>query len=361
MLVKKLLSADAAIPIALSVIGGLGVQLSQNTPNLATLFTQKEIRLTLHSGEHVNLTNEIGAALLRGISIKDIELAKRVATRVVQMSRVDQQDSKGSLQELKAFDSLLADKSQLNSLVSANLPVQKQPLLIEMANVVKPEPLGGRGVIASHSSQAKSHSNWMALARQYLNTGVTPVTFKTPEPSQKVMGIINAAAKRYGVPRLLLLSICEQESAFRSSARSHAGAIGMCQILPTTAAWLHGLDPKNPAIVKSLQAKLLDSRFNINTAALYLSRLISIFPHRLENVVAAYNAGPGSVQKHGGVPPFGETIKYVEKVKTRIMLNGLQSIDEQTKLIKLKQTEALVQNEDSDNDDDVALPYEQRM
>jgi hypothetical protein len=125
-------------------------------------------------------------------------------------------------------------------------------------------------------------------------------------PSQYASDFLTAGTK-YGVSPTLLAAVAKAESDFNPSAVSPAGAIGIMQLMPGTAAGL-GVDPTNPA-----QA--------INGGAELLSRDISKFGS-VALGLAAYNAGPGAVTKYGGIPPYPETEAYVTKV---MALAGLSS------------------------------------
>jgi soluble lytic murein transglycosylase-like protein len=111
---------------------------------------------------------------------------------------------------------------------------------------------------------------------------------------------IDAAATKYGVDPALLRGLIRQESNFNPNATSPAGARGLTQLMPGTAAAL-GVDPSVPA-----QA--------IEGGAKYLRRQLDAFGGDPAKALAAYNAGPGAVQRYGGVPPFAETQNYVRKV-----------------------------------------------
>ena len=111
---------------------------------------------------------------------------------------------------------------------------------------------------------------------------------------------IDAAAARYGLDPALLKGLIRQESGFNPSARSAAGALGLTQLMPSTAASL-GVDPSDPA-----QA--------IDGGARYLQAQLDRFGGDAAKALAAYNAGPGAVARFGGVPPYAETQNYVNKV-----------------------------------------------
>jgi soluble lytic murein transglycosylase-like protein len=111
---------------------------------------------------------------------------------------------------------------------------------------------------------------------------------------------IDAAAAKYNVDPALLRGLIRQESNFNANATSPAGARGLTQLMPGTAAAL-GVNPAIPA-----QA--------IEGGAKYLRQQLDKFGNDPAKALAAYNAGPGAVQRYGGVPPFAETQNYVRKV-----------------------------------------------
>jgi soluble lytic murein transglycosylase-like protein len=111
---------------------------------------------------------------------------------------------------------------------------------------------------------------------------------------------IDAAAAKYNVDPALLRGLIRQESNFNANATSPAGARGLTQLMPGTAAGL-GVDPSVPA-----QA--------VDGGAKYLRQMLDRFGNDPAKALAAYNAGPGAVQRYGGVPPYAETQNYVRKV-----------------------------------------------
>ena len=113
--------------------------------------------------------------------------------------------------------------------------------------------------------------------------------------------LIEQAAARYGLDPSLLSGLIEQESGFDPTASSSAGALGLTQLMPATAASLGVGEPLNPAQ-------------SIEGGARYLSGLLHQFGGNTANALAAYNAGPGAVEQYGGVPPYPETQQYVAKV-----------------------------------------------
>ena len=113
---------------------------------------------------------------------------------------------------------------------------------------------------------------------------------------------ITAAARRNGVDPALLAGLVRQESNFNAAAVSPAGARGLTQLMPATAAGLGVANPSDP--VQALEG-----------GARYLRRQLDAFGGDVTKALAAYNAGPGAVQRYGGVPPYAETQAYVQKVQ----------------------------------------------
>ena len=105
---------------------------------------------------------------------------------------------------------------------------------------------------------------------------------------------------KYNVSASLVKAVITKESCFNPEARSHVGAIGLMQLMPETAAWLKVSSPENP-----LQ--------NMKAGIRYLGQLRKRFGSD-ELALAAYNAGPGNVERYNGIPPFAETRNYVKDV-----------------------------------------------
>lgn len=117
---------------------------------------------------------------------------------------------------------------------------------------------------------------------------------------QYLTALAQDSAQRHGVPADLAVRMLAAESNFNPGARSSAGAIGPMQLMPATAREL-GVDPT-------------DMRQNVDGGVRYLGQQLQRFNNDPRLAAAAYNAGPGAVQKYGGVPPYAETRAYVDKV-----------------------------------------------
>jgi len=163
--------------------------------------------------------------------------------------------------------SYLNDAAQKRSLVQKKVPPAEQP-----------EPAG--------KSAANSGKDDAAAAA----------------PAQSSYGeIIARAAEKYSLPAALLRAVAKAESGFNPRACSSAGAMGLMQLMPSTAREV-GVD--NP----------WDPEENIEGGARYLRQLLDQYANNVPLALAAYNAGPGQVKKHGGIPPFEETRNYIQRV-----------------------------------------------
>jgi soluble lytic murein transglycosylase-like protein len=140
-----------------------------------------------------------------------------------------------------------------------------------------------------------------APGQQTSSISVSAASGTTPGATTNFESEINAAATSNGIDPALLKGLVQQESGFDPNARSGAGAVGLTQLMPGTAAALGVTDPTDP--VQSLQA-----------GARYLREQLDRFGGDERLALAAYNAGPGAVAKYGGVPPYAETQGYVNKV-----------------------------------------------
>ncbi|MES2664859.1 MAG: lytic transglycosylase domain-containing protein [Pseudomonadota bacterium] len=175
------------------------------------------------------------------------------------------------------------------------------------------EALTLSGSSKSRNSIFKSQTRLLdgRLAKQYdasvkltpKGKGKTDITEAAPRYRGNYKGafleVAKAAARKHGVPEDLFLRLVQQESGWNPGAVSTAGATGLAQLMPATA--------------RKLGVDISDPNQNLEGGARYLSMMYNKFGSwRL--ALAAYNAGPGAVEKHGGIPPYAETKNYVKAI-----------------------------------------------
>ena len=132
-----------------------------------------------------------------------------------------------------------------------------------------------------------------------------PPAAPAPEPQRlrTPQELLTQAAIHNGLPPAIVRSVAKAESGYHVDAVSPKGAIGLMQLMPGTAAALNA-DPHDP-------------EQNVEAGARYLRDLLVKYqndPHQVSKALAAYNAGPGAVDKYKGIPPYRETIQYVNRV-----------------------------------------------
>ncbi len=146
------------------------------------------------------------------------------------------------------------------------------------------------------------------------------VSIKLQEPLDKsLLNFIDFYGLSRGLVPRLIQSIIQVESGYNPRAVSSKGAMGLMQLMPFTA---RSLGVRNPFNVRQ----------NIRAGTLYFKRLLDKYNGKLDLALAAYNAGPGAVDKYGGVPPYKETIYYVKRVLA--LYRGEKLIVEKVKVRK---------------------------
>jgi soluble lytic murein transglycosylase-like protein len=162
-----------------------------------------------------------------------------------------------------------------------------------------------RGGFAAQLSAATGEGETavgQATATGPSTTATTPAaTGGALNPSVPFAAEIEAAAAKYGLDPALLAGLIKAESNFDPTVGSGAGAQGLTELMPSTAASVGVKDPHNPAE-------------SIEGGARVLREMLDKFGGDTELALAAYNAGPGAVEQYGGIPPYSETQAYVPRV-----------------------------------------------
>lgn len=176
--------------------------------------------------------------------------------------------------------------------------------LVDQINMQAAERAKAADTTSTTSTTSTTESDFstsLTEASQSYDTDTTQDTTSLIDCPEDLYAIFEEAAGTFGVSVNLLTAIARAESNFNASAVSSAGAVGIMQLMPETAASL--------GVTNSYDAKE-----NIMGGAKYIAQLLEKYSGNTSLALAAYNAGSGNVDKYGGIPPFTETQNYVKKV-----------------------------------------------
>ena len=214
-------------------------------------------------------------------SFQDVLVLNQNALRAMAIDAMIAESNSGSIDpDAVSAAAVMKFKSSLGSNIIA-------PASVENLRLSAPAQDYSRAVSSGFSSSVNTYTQ-----------STDPDALVTTE---ELNAYFKEASTTYGVDEKLLRSIARTESNFNPSATSHAGAMGIMQMMPATARECGVTDP-------------YDARQSIIGGAMYFSKLLNKYNGNETLALAAYNAGPGNVDKYGGIPPFEETQNYVRKV-----------------------------------------------
>lgn len=158
---------------------------------------------------------------------------------------------------------------------------------------------------ARAAALAKKAASFQNIFQNSMNQYKASGPVQSPVTSEALDSFFQKAAETYGISIDLLRAVAKQESGFQTDVVSSAGAIGVMQLMPSTASYLGVSDPYN-------------AEENIMGGARLLSELLNRYNGDISLTLAAYNAGSGAVDKYGTIPPYEETQNFVSKIKASL-------------------------------------------
>jgi soluble lytic murein transglycosylase-like protein len=199
-----------------------------------------------------------------------------------------------TMMELQALNKLGSVSSLNDSAASNELFQQMFTQALQNAGSLST----GTNTLGAVKSMLDTQSAYMVAQPARSLSMSSKMNIQTPK---SIDDIISSAADMYRLPKKLIQAVIHHESGFNPQAVSPAGASGLMQLMPATA---RGLGVSN----------IFDPEENVFAGSKYLKQMLDKYNGDIDLALAAYNAGPGNVDKYNGIPPFKETTAYVKKV-----------------------------------------------
>ena len=228
-----------------------------------------------------------------GRATVDVGVMKRVALLLCLAGLAGAQEASNPYEAARAAMEASAAKQRLAAEGVMDASLEKQ------RTAVRKQVETAKQVEASEAPHSFFTVPWPAAIAMLNVSGCEPL------PSEQLNAYIQDAAEREGVGADLLRAVIRKESGFLPCAVSPKGAQGLMQLMPSTAAMLNVADP-------------FDARQNIDAGTRLLKHLLTRYSGDLALALSAYNAGPGAVERFGGVPPYPETVNYVSDILNRV-------------------------------------------
>lgn len=211
-----------------------------------------------------------------------------------QIAKTEKTDNKKSFAEvLKSSEAQQTNKTGFGNIMTSPSAEVKSEIMNATKNGISSESIGKFGALTGIKNK------FNALKASNLGMEIPNVSSKAPKA--QILSMIDKVAKKHGVDEKLVRALVRQESGFNPNATSHCGAMGLMQLMPATAKGLGVTEPYNPVQ-------------NVEGGVKYLKSMLNKYNGNVILALAAYNAGPGAVDKYDGVPPYKETQNYVKSI-----------------------------------------------